>query len=142
MKRIITTDFGSIHKALNNIIIGEVKKALRLLPDMTFKAEGETPLCRIVISPDADYSPRDFAVMSISLDKETNIIHMTGKEKSLFTQNDNTKYSEDDDLLDITDFEYLLTQMKYLLPDGTHCLINGEDIQSLEKAILNSPKHC
>lgn len=32
MAKIMTSDFGAIHDALNKMIIGEVKAALRLVP--------------------------------------------------------------------------------------------------------------
>ena len=69
MANIITSDFGSMHDALNNIIINEVKAALRLLPAKSIKSE-KGPLCRIVISGNGDYQPRDLSVSHVWLDGE------------------------------------------------------------------------
>lgn len=108
MANIITSDFGSMHDALNKIIINEVKAALRLLPAKSIKSE-KGPLCRIVISGNGDYQPRDLSVTHVWLDGEE-CLHIEGRPESA-SGSWTDSYDEDDDMLDITDFQYLITQI-------------------------------
>ena len=107
MAKIISTDFGSIHDALNKMIIAEVKAALELLPEKCIEAESEVPLCHIVVSPDCDYLPRDVSVRKVWL--EEGLLHITGFDGGERTWT--TDYDENDDMLDITDFQYLIGQI-------------------------------
>lgn len=129
MTTIVTTDFGAIHDALNRLIINEVKVALRLVPER--KIEGGS-LCRIVVSDSADYEPVDGSVHRAWLDQDNklNFYVETGGISGHFT--------EDDDMLDITDFHYLIEQLKEQMPDGRHVLINYDDMQALASAAVGS----
>lgn len=107
MGKIISTDFGSIHDALNKMIIAEVKAALELLPEKCIEVESNASLCRIVVSPGCDYQPRDVSVRKVWLDEGG--LHITGFDGDERTWT--TDYDEDDDWLDITDFQYLIGQI-------------------------------
>ena len=132
MKSIITNDFCDIQKALNKLIIGEVKAALRLLPDMMFKDKHRHTLCRIVVSPDCDYSPRDLSVKEVWLDDD-DLLHIEGEEGDEWANE--SEWTEDDDMLDISDFGYLIGQIVDSLPDGEYDLTNAEDRQALKEAV-------
>ena len=110
MAKMIRHDFGAIHDALNKMIVAEVKAALELLPEK--KMEGEHSLCRVVVSPNGDYEPRDLCVEKVWLDKD-GILCFSGTEDhgSYIVDDDPDAWTEDDDLLDITDFEYLIDQI-------------------------------
>ena len=78
MAKMIRHDFGSIHDALNKMIIAEVKAALELLPEKCIREEGAT-LCRIIVGPDSDYSPRDIAVDEVWVDEKDRLLHIYGR---------------------------------------------------------------
>jgi len=134
MANVISTDFRAIHMALNKLIIKEVKAALRLLPGMMFKNEHHRPLCRIVVSPDGDYSPRDLSVKEVWLD-EDDLLHIEGNDGDEWANE--SEWTEDDDMLDITDFQYLISQIGAALPDGKYDLTNAEDLQALIQIFVN-----
>ena len=131
MAKITTSDFGAIHDALNKMIIGEVKAALRLVPGQ--QIEGGS-LCRVVVSPNCDYEPRDLCVDKVWLDNE-GMLCFSGTEEhgSFIVDDDPDPWTEDDDLLDITDFHYLIEQLKDMMPDGEHDLTNGADLHNLDR---------
>ena len=130
MANIITSDFGSMHDALNKIIINEVKAALRLLPEKCIKSE-KNPLCRIVISGNGDYQPRDFSVSRVWLDGLG--LHIEGRPESA-SANWIEIYGEDDDMLDITDFQYLITQIGEKLKEE-------HDVRNTERTNLYYATH-
>lgn len=104
----IRHDYSDIHDALNKMIIAEVKAALELLPGKKIQADGQVPLCRIVVSPDCDYSPRNMRAMKLWVDN-ANVLHIKGLEGDEGLWMD--EYTENDDMLDITDFGYLINQI-------------------------------
>lgn len=108
MAKMIRHDFNAIHEALNEMIIAEVKAALQLLHWKKIEADGQVPLCRIVVSPNCDYSPRDMRVMKVWVDN-ANVLHIKGLEgdEDLLME----EYTENDDMLDIIDFAYLIDQI-------------------------------
>ena len=110
MAKIIRHDFGSIHDALNKMIVAEVKAALELLPEKCIATDDyRVPLCRIVVSTAFDYNPVDLGVRRVWLDKDGDLCF------SEYTANQDEDgiydMTEDDDLLDITDFGYLIDQI-------------------------------
>ena len=122
MAKLIRHDFGSIHDALNKVIIGEVKAALGLLPEKSIEADN-VALCRVVISPNGDYVPQDVAVLYVKLDEGSGQLVIGGKPGM---DDRITEYYEDDDFLDITDFAYLIDQIAAKLDgDGTYNLPNS-----------------
>lgn len=131
MAKITTSDFGAIHEALNKMIIGEVKAALRLVPGKNI--EGGS-LCRVVVSPNGDYEPRDLCVEKVWLDDE-GAICFSGTENhgSYIVDDDPDAWTEDDGLLDISDFHYLIEQLKEMMPDGEYDLTNGVDLHNLDR---------
>lgn len=102
-------DYSAIHEALNKMIVSEVKAALSLLPEKTI--EGGS-LCRIVVSPECDYEPRDLCVEKVWINDE-GILCFTGTENhgSFVVDDDPDPWTEHDALLDITDFDYLIDQI-------------------------------
>ena len=135
MANVISTDFRAIHMALNKLIIGEVKAALRLLPDMWFKDAHHHTLCRITVSPDSEYSPRDLNVKEVWVDGD-DLLHIEGEERDDEWANE-SEWTEGDDMLDITDFQYLISQIGAALPDGKYDLTNAEDLQALIQIFAN-----
>ena len=133
MAKIITTDFGAIHDALNKLIIGEVKAALRLVPGKKIESEDFTSLCRLVVSDADNYAPEDVGVTSAWLDKDDRLCFIATCEGC------SGLFSEDDDMLDITDFHYLIEQLKDLMPESEypHILTNAFDRTALDTAITN-----
>lgn len=118
MAKMTRHDFGGILEALNKMIIAEVKAALEQLPEKCIREEGHT-LCRIIIGPNGDYSPRNVAVDEVWVDEKDGLLHIYGRDlthEDCFDQNwaDNVEpdeWTEDDDLYDITDFGYLIEQI-------------------------------
>ena len=118
MAKLIRHDFGAIHEALNKMIIAEVKAALELLEEKCIREEG-CALCRIVIGPTDDYSPRNVAVDEVWVDEKDGLLHIYGRDlthEDGFDQNwaDNVEpdeWTEEDSLYDITDFAYLIDQI-------------------------------
>jgi len=109
MAKMIRHNFGAIHDALNKMIIAEVKAALELLPEK--KVEGDS-LCHVVVSPNGDYEPRDLCVEKVWLD-EDGILCFSGTENhgSYIVDDDPDAWTENDDLLGISDFAYLIDQI-------------------------------
>jgi hypothetical protein len=110
MAKMIRHDFGSIHDALNKMIIAEVKTALEQLPEKCIATEDwRVPLCRIVVSDGYDYNPTDLGVRRVWLDEggELNFSEYTVNQDKGGIYD----YTENDDLLDITDFAYLIDQI-------------------------------
>ena len=112
--KMIRHDFSAIHDALNEMIIAEVKAALQLLHWKKIEADGQGTLCRIVVSPNCNYSPRNMRVMKLWVDN-ANVLHIKGLEgdEGLWME----EYTENDDMLDITDFAYLIDQIAAKVPD-------------------------
>ena len=114
----IRHEYGSIHDALNKMIIAEVNAALSLLPGKCIREEGHA-LCRIIIGSEAEYSPRNVAVDEVWVDEKDGLLHIYGRDlthEDCFDQNwaDNVEpdeWTEEDGLYDITDFEYLIDQI-------------------------------
>ncbi len=112
----IRHDFGSIHDALNKMIIAEVKAALSLLPGKSMETDNyRSPLCRIVVSTNGEYVPEDFSVRRVWIDKDGNLCF------SEYTADEDYDaiydYTENDDLLDITDLGYLIDQIAEQVED-------------------------
>ena len=106
MAKIIRHDYGAIHDALNKMIVAEVKAALSLLPEKCIESQHIAPLCRIVVSDGANYAPKDFSVYKVWIEGDS--LHVAG----LIEDSDyDAEYTEEDDLLDITDFGYLIDQI-------------------------------
>ena len=110
MGKMIRHDFGAIHDALNKMIIAEVKAALELVPEKKMEtSDWRVPLCRIVVSDGYNYNPEDLGVRRVWLDEGGELCF------SEYTANQDEDgiydHTEDDDLLDITDFAYLIDQI-------------------------------
>lgn len=138
MATIITTDFGIIHDALNKLIIGEVKAALKLVSEQWMQGPS---LCRIVVSKNDDYVPKDVAVDNVWLHNDK--LYFDGHLMPLPDDgNDDPEQYEgdedDSDWLDITDFHYLIEQCKDKMPDGEHNLRSGEDLNAFADAFCKS----
>ena len=106
----IRHDFGGIHDALNKMIIAEVKAALEQLPEKCIATKDwRVPLCRIVVSDGFDYNPTDLGVCRVWLDEggELNFSEYTANQD----EGGIYDHTENDDLLDITDFGYLIDQI-------------------------------
>jgi len=130
MAKMIRHDYGTIHDALNKMIVAEVKAALELLPEKTI--EGGS-LCRIVVSDGDDYEPKDVAVDRVWLHKDRLYfyghimpLHDDGNiEPDEFEGGEGDEETGETDWLDITDFSYLIDQIAenvegdatYSLPD-------------------------
>lgn len=116
MAKFIRHDFGSIHDALNKMIVAEVKAALSLLPEQ--EMEGPS-LCRIVVSDGNDYEPKDVAVDRVWLHKGR--LYFYGHimplpddgniEPDEFEGGEGDEETAETDWLDITDFGYLIEQI-------------------------------
>lgn len=112
----IRHDYGAIHDALNKMIVTEVKAALELLPEKCIATDDwHVPLCRIVVSTAFDYNPIDLGVRRVWLDKDGDLCF----SEYTANQDDDGIYdmTEDDDLLDITDFGYLIDQIAEKVED-------------------------
>jgi hypothetical protein len=125
MAKMIRHDFGGIHDALNKMIIAEVKAALERLPEKCIATKDwRVPLCRIVVSYGDDYNPTDLGVRRVWLDEggELNFSEYTANQDKGGIYD----YTENDDLLDITDFDYLIDQIAEQVDgDATYNLPNG-----------------
>lgn len=120
MAKFIRHDYGAIHEALNKMIIAETKAALMELPEKCIREEG-CALCRIVIGPTYDYSPRNVAVDEVWVDDKDGLLHIYGRDLTVAScldldQNvqdttDPEEWTEQDSLYDITDFSYLIDQI-------------------------------
>ena len=125
MAKMIRHDFGSIHDALNKMSVAEVKAALELLPGKCIATKDwRVPLCRIVVSDEYDYNPTDLGVRRVWLDEGGELCF------SEYTANQDEggiyDRTENDDLLDITDFAYLIDQIaEQVEGDATYNLPNG-----------------
>ena len=133
MAKITTSDFGAIHDALNKMIIGEVKAALRLVPGKHAESgAARVPLCRIVVSDNANYQPEDIGVTRIWLGDD-GMLRFQGFVYDHGSVEDASDWDEDcADWLDITDFQYLIEHLKELMPDGEYDLTNGADLHELD----------
>lgn len=123
MAKFIRHDYSAIHEALNKMIVAEVKAALELLPGKEFETDGRVPLCRVVASSGFDYCPRDLSVKRVWLndDDELCFSEYTAEED----EGDVYTWTEYDDMLDITDFGYLIDQIaEKVQEDKTVNLIN------------------
>lgn len=120
----IRHDFGSIHDALNKMIIGEVKAALRLVPEQMHQGAS---LCRIVVSDGDDYAPKDVAVDMVWLHHDK--LYFSGHimppdwrdpndDPEQFEGGEGDEENAETNWLDITDFQYLIEQMKDLMPES------------------------
>jgi hypothetical protein len=110
MAKFIRHDYGAIHDALNKMILAEVKTALSLLPEKCITTDDwHVSLCRIVVSSAFDYNPIDLGVRRVWLDKDGDLCF----SEYTANQDEDGSYdmTEDDDLLDITDFGYLIDQI-------------------------------
>ena len=134
MAKIIRHDYSGIQDALNKMIIAEVKAALELLPEKCIREEGHS-LCRIIIGPADDYSPRNVAVDEVWVDDKDKLLHIYGRDLTVAScldldQNvqdttDPEEWTEEDSLYDITDFGYLIEQIAQQAEgDGTVNLPN------------------
>lgn len=119
MAKMIRHDYGAILEALNKMIIAEVKAALERLPEKCIREDGHS-LCRIIISPAADYSPRNIAVDEVWVDDKDGLLHIYGRDltpeacgmdPNVAENVEPDEWTEEDDLLDITDFGYLIDQI-------------------------------
>lgn len=124
MAKMIRHDFGSIHDALNKMIIAEVTAALELLPEKCIATKDwRVPLCRIVVSDGSDYYPTDLGVRRVWIDKGGELCfseYTTNEDKDGIYDR-----TENDDLLDITDFGYLIDQIAAKVEgDATYNLHN------------------
>ena len=115
MAKMIRHDFGGILDALNKMIIAEVKAALELLPEK--RIEGDM-LCRVVVSPGCDYEPRDLCVEKVWIDEGKLCFTGTENHGSYIEDDDPDPWTENDGLLDITDFEYLIDQIAEQVDGG------------------------
>ena len=106
MAKMIRHDYGAIHDALNKMIVAEVKAALSLLPEKCIESQHIAPLCRIVVSDGDNYAPKDFSVYKVWIEGDS--LHVAGRIEDC---DFDAEYTEDDDLLDITDFGYLIDQI-------------------------------
>lgn len=123
MAKFIRHDFGGIHEALNKMIVAETKAALMELPDKEFETDGRVPLCRVVVSSQGDYLPQDVRVRRVWLndDNELCFSEYTAEED----EGDVYTWDEYDDMLDITDFGYLIDQIAEQVDgDGTVNIAN------------------
>lgn len=116
--KIISSNYFAIQEALDNIIIEELKAALRLLPGKQFGEKflphDKAPLCTIVVSEKSIYYARDLKVCGVWLD-ENDKLHIVGGtgHDPIFPED----FNEDNaDWLNITNLKYLYLQMKPLLP--------------------------
>lgn len=150
MAKIIRHDYGAIHEALNKMIVAEVKAALELLEEKCIREEGSS-LCHIIISTNSDYSPCDVAVDEVWVDEKDGLLHIYGRSitgEACIDQNvaDNVEpdeWTEQDDLLDITDFAYLIDQIAeqvegdktYNLPNKSLLTVGYVTEQSLKSAV-------
>ena len=123
MAKMIRHDFGGIHDALNKMIIAEVKAALEQLPEK--RIEGGS-LCRVVVSPGCDYDPRDLCVEKVWIGDDGDLCFTGTEEHGNYIVDDDTDpWTENDDLLDITDFGYLIDQIAAKVEgDATYNLPN------------------
>ena len=139
MATFVTTDFGSIHDALNEMILAEVRSALKLLPEQCM--EGSS-LCRIVVSKVEDYAPKDVAVDFIWVNNDKIYFdgHVMPIPDDANIDPENYEGDEDEtDWIDITDFQYLISQIKGELPQrGTHYICDKEGKRKLRNVISNS----
>ena len=124
--KFIRHDFGTIHDALNNMIVAETKAALMQLPDKEFETDGCAPLCRIVVSNGFEYNPIDLNVKRVWLngDGELCFSEYTAEEDAgnVYT------WTENDDLLDITDFSYLIDQIAENSPEDKTVNLANESL--------------
>ena len=117
MAKFITTDFGKIHDALNILILNEVREAIRLLPQEWMKGQS---LCRIVVSKTDDYAPKDVAVDNIWVNNGKIYFdgHIMPPPNDANIEPEQYEGDEDNtDWIDITDFQYLISQIKDKLPE-------------------------
>lgn len=151
----IRHDFSGILDALNKMIIAEVKAALERLPKKCIREEGHS-LCRIIIGPEGDYSPRNVAVDEVWVDEKDGLLHIYGRDlthEDCFDQNwaDNVEpdeWTEEDSLYDITDFGYLIDQIAeqaqgnktYNLPNASSQICGYVAKRSLKQAIKKTVK--
>ena len=111
MAKMIRHDYGAIHEALNKMIIAEVKAALSLLPGKEIAAEGDVPLCRIVVSDNGNYLPENIGVTRIWLGDD-GMLRFQAFVYDHECVEDVSDWDEDcADWLDITDFGYLIDQI-------------------------------
>ena len=146
MSKIITSDFGAIHDALNRMIINEVKQALRWLPEQMHQGAS---LCRIVVSDGADYAPKDVAVDCVWLHNDK--LYFSGHlplpdyadpndDPEQFEGGEGDEENAETDWLDITDFQYLIEQIADEFPDDGTCryVREDKDSQAVASAAYNS----
>lgn len=117
-KKIKTTDFGTIHDRLNEMILGEVKRVLNLVPEQWMQGPS---LCRIMVSKSNDYKPKDVAVDNVWLHEgklffDGHVMPPDWQDANI--EPEPFEGGEDDgtDWLDITDFHYLIEQAKDKIP--------------------------
>lgn len=125
MTTIKTHQYQYILDELNRTILAETKAALALLPDKSISDE-RFSLCRIVVSRQDEYHPRDISVSEVWIDEEDGLLHILGREQPASGSSadldanieiEETEWTEDDDLLNIIDFRYLIDQIAEELDD-------------------------
>lgn len=104
MEKIIRHDYIRIHNALNKIIIADAKAALKRLPEKRIES---STLCRVIMSDGGIYEPADLCVNKVWL-ADDGLLHMAGHVEF---GNYDAEYTEEDDMLDITDFAYMIDQI-------------------------------
>ena len=144
MAKFIRHNYGAIHDALNKMIVAEVKAALSLLPEKCIREEGAA-LCRIVIGPQSDYSPRNIAVDEVWVDEKDGLLHIYGRDLTIEACSidpnvaDNMEpdeWTEEDDLYDITDFGYLIEQIaEKVTVDASLNITDGLYVHRLSEAV-------
>lgn len=134
MTKFIRHDFDGIHEALNKMIVAETKAALAELPDKAFKTDGRVPLCRVVASSGFDYCPRDLSVKRVWLNDDGDL---SFSEYTADEDPDNVyTWTEGDDLLDITDFGYLIDQIaEQVTVDVSLNITDGLYVHRLSEAV-------
>ena len=123
----IRHDFSGIHDALNKMVIAEVKAALEKLPEKWIESHS---LCRIVVSDIDNYEPKDLSVDSAWIGDDGKLYfdgHYMPVPDNEYEEPETYEGSEEDtDMLDITDFGYLIEQIANTVEgDATYNLPNA-----------------
>ena len=127
MNKLIKHNYANLLAEVNELIVKETKAAVRLLPEKKIEGIGRIPLCRVLVSSE-DYCPRDLRVKRVWINEydELAFSEYTAEED----EDDTYTWTENDDLLNITDFSYLIHQIAEKLEIAE--VLETDDINSDE----------
>lgn len=115
MAKITFHDFEAIHDALNDMIIAEVKAALGLLPYKSIVLDEK--INRVVVSESAFFEPVNATVTKVWLEAPHDCLKISVR----LADGTCSIFSEDDDMIDISQLKYLILEIAAKVDEDKSC---------------------